>query len=138
MRVVIEETLTRLTGGDTNLNDNTNLLNLISQRKSVSTPDISNGQSTFSVSTSEQASSADNLARTSDQVVQLMQGYCDQIARQYDTLVTQTQVESTVSTDDFVTPTRTDLTDSDSWLELGEFSDEAAILSTQLQQSGMN
>ena len=134
LRVVIEETLTRLTG-DTNLNDNANLLNLISQRKSVSTPDISNGQSTFSVSTSEQASSADNLARTSDQVVQLMQGYCDQIARQYDTLVTQTQGETTISTDDFVTPTRTDLTDSDSWLELGEFNDESTILSTQLQQS---
>jgi hypothetical protein len=47
-------------------------LNLISQRKSISTPDISNGQSTFSVSSTEQASSAENLvpsSRTSDQVV---------------------------------------------------------------------
>ena len=71
LRAVIEETLTRLTG-DTSLNDNTNLLNLISQRKSVSTPDISNGQTPFSVSSTEQASSADNLltsTRTSDQVV---------------------------------------------------------------------
>ena len=67
IRVVIEETLSRLTG-ETTLNDNTNLLNLISQRKSISTPDISNDQSTFSVSSTEQASSAENL-RTSDQVV---------------------------------------------------------------------
>jgi hypothetical protein len=71
IRVVIEETLSRLTD-DTSLNDNTNLLNLISQRKSISTPDISNDQSTFSVSSTEQASSAENLipsSRTSEQVV---------------------------------------------------------------------
>ena len=60
LRVAIEQTLSRLTG-ETSANDNTNLLNLISQRKSVSTPDISNEQTTFSVSTTEQASSADNL-----------------------------------------------------------------------------
>ena len=65
-----------------------------------------------------------------------MEGFCDQIARQYDTLAAQTQVEPSTSSEDFVTPLRTDLTDSDSWLELGEFNDEAVVLSTQLQQSG--
>lgn len=75
LRVAIEQTLSRLTG-ETSANDNTNLLNLISQRKSVSTPDISNEQTTFSVSATEQASSADNLivsssaaSRTADPVV---------------------------------------------------------------------
>jgi len=75
LRVVIEETLSRLTG-DTSLNENTNLLNLISQRKSISTPDISNGQSRFSVSSTEQASSAENLvssSRTTDHVVHVNQ-----------------------------------------------------------------
>jgi hypothetical protein len=67
--LVIEETLSRLTD-DTTLNENSNLLNLISQRKSISTPDISNGESTFSVSSTEQASSAENLVSSSrDQVV---------------------------------------------------------------------
>ncbi len=64
LRVVIEEILSRLTG-DTSLNENTNLLNLISQRKSISTPDISNGQSRFSVSSTEQASSAESLVSSS-------------------------------------------------------------------------
>lgn len=67
LRVVIEETLTRLTG-DTSSNEDANLLNLISQRKSVSTPDISNGQSTLSVSTTEQASSAENLVSQSNTI----------------------------------------------------------------------
>lgn len=75
LRVAIEQTLSRLTG-ETPTSENTNLLNLISQRKSVSTPDISNEQTTFSVSSTEQASSADNLivsssgsSRTADPVV---------------------------------------------------------------------
>ena len=53
-----------------------NLLNLISQRKSISTPDISNGETTFSVSSTEQASSADNLvssSRATDQVVNVIE-----------------------------------------------------------------
>ena len=74
LRVAIEQTLKRLTG-ETSANENTNLLNLISQRKSISTPDISNEQTTFSVSSTEQASSADNListsstSRTTDQAI---------------------------------------------------------------------
>jgi len=56
-----------------------------------------------------------------------MQGFCDQIARQYDTLVAQTQVEPKILSGDFNTPTRTDLTSSDSWLEIGEFSDETIV-----------
>jgi hypothetical protein len=56
-----------------------------------------------------------------------MQGFCDQIARQYDTLVTQTQIESTTSSENSVTPTRTDLTVTDSWLELGEYNDEPIV-----------
>jgi hypothetical protein len=64
LRIVIQETLSRLTG-DTTLNDNTNLLNLISQRKSVSTPNISNGEPIFSVSSTEQASSAESLVSSS-------------------------------------------------------------------------
>lgn len=71
LRLAIEETLSRLTD-DSALTDNNSLLNLISQRKSVSTPDISNGEPTFTVSSTEQASSADNLtsaSRATDQVV---------------------------------------------------------------------
>lgn len=64
LRIVIQETLSRLTG-DTTLNENTNLLNLISQRKSVSTPNISNGEPIFSVSSTEQASSAESLVSSS-------------------------------------------------------------------------
>lgn len=81
LRLVIQETLSRLTG-DSTLNDNTvqeifffkaktigwlfqNLLNLISQRKSVSTPNISNGEPIFSVSSTEQASSAESLVSSS-------------------------------------------------------------------------
>jgi len=71
-----------------------------------------------------------------------MQGFCDQIARQYDTLVAQTQVEPKISCGDFTTPTRTDLTSSDSWLELGEFSDETIVPTnnstiTRSAESGM-
>jgi hypothetical protein len=40
-------------------------LNLISQRKSVSTPNISNGEPSFSVSSTEQASSAESLISSS-------------------------------------------------------------------------
>ena len=56
-----------------------------------------------------------------------MQGFCDQIARQYDTLVTQTQIESTASSENFVTPSSTDLTNADNWLELGEINDEPIV-----------
>jgi hypothetical protein len=56
-----------------------------------------------------------------------MQGFRDQIARQYDTLVTQTQIESTTSSENFVTPSSTDLTHGDNWLELGEFNDEPIV-----------
>jgi hypothetical protein len=69
-----------------------------------------------------------------------MEGFCDQIARQYDTLVVQTQIEPTISSEGFVTPNHTDLTNSDSWLEFGEFNDETLIptnnsATTQLRQS---
>ncbi|CAF1384645.1 unnamed protein product [Adineta steineri] len=130
LRLVIEETLSRLTD-DSTLNENSNLLNLISQRKSVSTPDISNGESTFTVSSTEQASSADNLVsstRATDHVVQLMQGFCDQIARQYDALVAQTQIEST-SSEDFLAPIHSDMTNPDNWLEFGEFKDDTIVIS---------
>ncbi len=55
------------------MNENTNLMNLISQRKSISTPDITNDESTYSISSIEQTTSADNLvsppARATDHVV---------------------------------------------------------------------
>jgi hypothetical protein len=57
-----------------------------------------------------------------------MQGFCDQIARQYDTLIAQTQNEPTAS-EDFLTPVRTDVTNSDNWLELGEYNDETMATS---------
>lgn len=43
-------------------------MNIISQRKSVSTPDISNEEPTFAISTTEQASSADNIFPLSDTI----------------------------------------------------------------------
>jgi hypothetical protein len=64
-----------------------------------------------------------------------MQGFCDQIARQYDTLVAQTQNEPTPSlclsttSEDFLTPIRSDLTNADNWLELGEYNDETLVTS---------
>jgi len=115
VRVAIEETLSRLTD-DTSLNENTNLLNLISQRKSIPTPDISADQST------EQASNAENLissSHTTDDVVHV---------NRYDTPVLQTQVEPMVSSEDSTTPIRTDITDTDSWMEVGESNDETLVL----------
>jgi len=57
-----------------------------------------------------------------------MQGFCDQIARQYDTLVVQTQNQIT-SSEDFLTPIRSDVTNADSWLDLGEYNDETITIS---------
>ncbi|CAF0873085.1 unnamed protein product [Rotaria sordida] len=142
LRMVIQETLSRLTG-DTILNENTNLLNLISQRKSVSTPNISNGEPVFSVSSTEQASSAESLissSRTTDHTIDLMQGFRDQIARQYDALVAQTQLEPTIeepttsvwlssSTEDFLTPIRSNTSNANNWLELGEYNEETFLTS---------
>ncbi|CAF4558329.1 unnamed protein product, partial [Rotaria sp. Silwood2] len=142
LRMVIQETLSRLTG-DTILNDNANLLNLISQRKSVSTPNISNGEPVFSVSSTEQASSAESLissSRTTDHTIDLMQGFRDQIARQYDALVAQTQLEPTIEepatslwlsspTEDFLTPIHSNTSNSNNWLELGEYNEETLLTS---------
>ena len=60
MQSLIGDTLSCLTS-DKTLSEDINLLDLISQRKSISTPDISNDETSFSVSSTEQASSADNL-----------------------------------------------------------------------------
>jgi hypothetical protein len=142
LRLVIQETLSRLTG-DTSLNDNTNLLNLISQRKSISTPDISNDQSTYSVSSTEQASSAESLvssSRATDHTIDLMEGFRDQIARQYDALVAQTQLEPTIeepttslwlssSTEDFLTPIHSDTSSAGNWLELGDYNEDTLLAS---------
>ncbi|CAF3926904.1 unnamed protein product, partial [Rotaria magnacalcarata] len=144
LRMVIQETLSRLTG-DTILNDNTNLLNIISQRKSVSTPNISNGEPIFSVSSTEQASSVESLissSRTTEHAIDLMQGFRDQIARQYDALVAQTQLEPTIeeptsslwlssSTEDFLTPIRSNTSNAGNWLELGEYNEETLLTSKE-------
>ncbi|CAF2952123.1 unnamed protein product [Rotaria sp. Silwood2] len=137
LRLAIEEALTHLTS-DKTLNENTNLLNLISQRKSISTPDISNGEITFSVSTTEQASSADNLfpsSNVTDHVLDLMEGLSDQISQQHDVLVEKTQTQSktslgssTLSECDLI-PMHSDTTNTNSRLELEEFHDEILIVS---------
>ena len=57
-----------------------------------------------------------------------MQGFCDQIARQYDALVTQTQIEST-SSEDFLAPTYSDTTTADNWLEFSGLRDEPIVIS---------
>lgn len=68
-----------------------------------------------------------------------MEGFRDQIARQYDALMNQTQLEPTIeepttslwlstSTDDFLTPSRSDLASAGNWLELGEYHDETILL----------
>ncbi|CAF1239989.1 unnamed protein product [Adineta ricciae] len=140
LRIVIQETLSRLTG-EPALNDNTNLLNLISQRKSVSTPNISNDEPVFSVSSTEQASSAESLvlsSRPADHTLDLMQGFRDQIARQYDALMAQTQLEPTIeepatslwlssSTEDFLAPIHSDARNADNWLELGDYNEETRL-----------
>ncbi|CAF0845992.1 unnamed protein product [Adineta ricciae] len=133
LRLVIEETLSRLTEDTVPNTSNNSILNIISQRKSASTPDISNGASTFSVSTTEQASSADNLVsstRAADQVVHLMQGFCDQIARQYDALVSQPQIEST-SFEDFLAPVQNDMTNEPEWMRFTELKDETIVISKE-------
>ena len=56
-----------------------------------------------------------------------MQGFCDRIARQYDNLVAQTPLDPAVSSTEFVTPSQTDLTGSDSWLELEGSHDEPIV-----------
>jgi hypothetical protein len=67
-----------------------------------------------------------------------MQGFRDQIARQYDALVSQTQLEPTIeeptaslwlstSTEDFLTPVRADISNAGSWLDLGEYSEETLL-----------
>lgn len=143
-----------------------NLLNLISQRKSVSTPNISNGEPVFSVSSTEQASSAENLissasSRTTDHSInvnnffvglslcnfdfslKLMEGFHDQIARQYDALVVQTQLEPTLeeplssvwlssSTEDFLTPIHSDTSNTGNWLELNDYTEETLLVSKGL------
>ena len=70
-----------------------------------------------------------------------MQGFRDQIARQYDALVTQTQLEPTIeepsaslwlssSTEDFLMPVHQELSNAGNWLELGEYTEET-LLSTK-------
>jgi hypothetical protein len=67
-----------------------------------------------------------------------MEGFRDQIARQYDALVNQTQLEPTMeepagtlwlstSNDDFLTPMRTDMSNAGNWLELGEYNEETLL-----------
>lgn len=69
-----------------------------------------------------------------------MQGFRDQIARQYDALVAQTQLEPTIeeptsslwlssSTEDFLTPMRSDTAHGSNWLELGEYNDDTLLQS---------
>ena len=69
-----------------------------------------------------------------------MQGFRDQIARQYDTLVAQTQLEPTIeetttshwlssSTEDLLTPISTDTSNTDNWFELGDYHDETVLSS---------
>jgi hypothetical protein len=69
-----------------------------------------------------------------------MQGFRDQIARQYDALIAQTQLEPTIeepttslwlstSTEDFLTPTRSDTSTPGNWLELGEYNEETLLAS---------
>ena len=72
-----------------------------------------------------------------------MQGFCDQIARQYDNLVIQTPLETAASLTDFITPTQTDVTEADSWLELSGMHDEPMIstdhsAATESGLSGVN
>ncbi|CAF2527657.1 unnamed protein product [Rotaria sp. Silwood2] len=113
------------------------------KRERVSTPNISNGEPVFSVSSTEQASSAESLissSRTTDHTIDLMQGFRDQIARQYDALVAQTQLEPTIEepatslwlsspTEDFLTPIHSNTSNSNNWLELGEYNEETLLTS---------
>ena len=67
-----------------------------------------------------------------------MQGFRDQIARQYDALIAQTQLEPTIeepatslwlssSTEDFLAPIHSDATNTDNWLELGDYNEETRL-----------
>ncbi len=69
-----------------------------------------------------------------------MEGFRDQIARQYDALVAQTQLEPTIeepstslwlssSTEDFLTPIRLDASNTNNWLELGDYNEETLLVS---------
>ena len=69
-----------------------------------------------------------------------MQGFRDQIARQYNALVAQTQLEPTIeepsaalwlstSTDDFLTPGHSETSTNSNWLELGEYNDDTLLVS---------
>lgn len=67
-----------------------------------------------------------------------MEGFRDQIARQYDVLMSQTQLEPTIeepsaslwlssSTEDFLTPIRSDTSSTGNWLELGDYTEETLL-----------
>lgn len=67
-----------------------------------------------------------------------MEGFRDQIARQYDVLMSQTQLEPTIeepsaslwlssSTEDFLTPIRSDTSSAGNWLELGDYTEETLL-----------
>ncbi|CAF3371074.1 unnamed protein product [Rotaria sp. Silwood1] len=156
LRLVIEEALTHLTS-DKTLNENTNLLNLISQRKNISTPDISNSETTFTVSLTEQGSSAENLfplSHATDHVLDLMGGLSDQISQQHNVSVEPTQTESKTSLDistsseQRLIPSHSNINNTNSQLGLEEFHDEIVVISkdeinngcstTQLIQSMSN
>jgi hypothetical protein len=75
-----------------------------------------------------------------------MQGFRDQISRQYDALVAQTQLEPTIeepstslwlssSTEDFLTPIRSDTSNAGNWLELGEYNEETLLPSKNLDET---
>ncbi|CAF2147618.1 unnamed protein product, partial [Rotaria magnacalcarata] len=134
LRLVIEEALARLQS-DKTLNDNSNLINSISQRKSVSTPDISNDETIFSVSSTEQASSANYLFPSSDStdhIDDLMEGFSDQISQQYEVLVEESSMEPKISLDSLtssersLTPTPSN---TDNRLEIHEVTNETIIVS---------
>ncbi|CAF4426032.1 unnamed protein product, partial [Rotaria magnacalcarata] len=134
LRLVIEEALARLQS-DKTLNDNSNLINSVSQRKSVSTPDISNDETIFSVSSTEQASSANYLFPSSDStdhIDDLMEGFSDQISQQYEVLVEESSMEPKISLDSLtssersLTPTPSN---TDNGLEIHEVTNETIIVS---------
>ena len=67
-----------------------------------------------------------------------MEGFRDQISRQYDALVSQTQLEPTIaepsaslwlssSTEDFLTPIRSESSTAGNWLELGDYTEETLL-----------
>jgi hypothetical protein len=69
-----------------------------------------------------------------------MEGFRDQIARQYDALVAQTQLEPTIeepstslwlssSNEDFLAPIRSDPSHGSNWLELGDYTEETLLVS---------